>query len=105
MVVGPDIRRGVADLDGKGDVVSGIVVMRHGQNALDVIERVKARLREIEPGLPSGVKVVPIYDRSDLILRSIDNLKATVVEVLITVSVVVFIFLWHIAYYTLCSKH
>jgi Cu(I)/Ag(I) efflux system membrane protein CusA/SilA len=96
VVLGPDIRRGVADLDGKGDVVSGIVIMRHGQNALDVIERVKARIREIEPGLPPGVKIVPIYDRSDLILRSIDNLKSTVVEVLITVALVVFIFLWHI---------
>ena len=96
VVLGPDIRRGVADLDGKGDVVSGIVIMRHGQNALDVIERVKAKLHEIEPGLPAGVKVVPIYDRSDLILRAIDNLKSTVVEVLITVALVVFLFLWHI---------
>ncbi len=96
VTVGPDLRRGVADLDGKGDVVSGIVIMRHGQNALDVIERVKERLREIEPGLPPGVKVVPVYDRSDLILRSIDNLKTTVIEVLITVSLVVFLFLWHV---------
>jgi Cu(I)/Ag(I) efflux system membrane protein CusA/SilA len=96
VVLGPEIRRGVADLDGKGDVVSGIVVMRHGQNALDVIKRVKAKLKEIKPGLPPGVKVIPIYDRSDLILRAIDNLKSTVVEVLITVAVVVFIFLWHI---------
>ena len=74
VVLGPDLRRGVADLDGKGDVVSGIVVMRHGQNALDVIDRVKAKLKEIEPGLPAGVKVVPVYDRSDLIRGSIDNL-------------------------------
>jgi len=96
VVVGPDIRRGVADLDGKGDVVSGIVIMRHGQNALDVINRVKAKLHEIEPGLPSGVKIVPIYDRSDLIKRSIDTLKSTVIEVLITVSLVILIFLWHI---------
>ena len=96
VVLGPDLRRGVGDLDGKGDVVSGIVIMRHGQNALDVIERVKAKLREIEPGLPAGVKVVPIYDRSDLILRAIDNLKSTVIEVLITVALVVFLFLWHI---------
>lgn len=96
VVLGPDLRRGLSDLDGKGDAVSGIVVMRHGQNALDVIERVKAKIKEIEPGLPSGVKIVPIYDRSDLILRSIDNLKSTVIEVLITVALVVFIFLWHI---------
>ncbi|MBN2034203.1 MAG: efflux RND transporter permease subunit [Deltaproteobacteria bacterium] len=96
VVLGPDIRRGVADLDGTGDVVSGIVIMRHGQNALDVIERVKTKLREIEPGLPPGVKVVPIYDRSDLILSAIDNLKSTVIEVVITVALVVFIFLRHI---------
>src|SRR5512136_1115715 len=68
VVHGPDLRRGVAELDGKGEVVSGIVVMRQGQNALDVIERVKAKIREIEPGLPPGVKVMPVYDRSELIL-------------------------------------
>ena len=96
VVLGPDMRRGVSDLDGKGDVVSGIVIMRHGQNALEVIDRVKAKIKEIEPGLPAGVKIVPIYDRSDLILRSIDNLKFTVIEVLITVAFVVFLFLWHI---------
>jgi copper/silver efflux system protein len=96
VAVGPDIRRGVADLDGKGDVVSGIVIMRHGQNALDVIRRVKEKIKEIEPGLPAGVKVVPVYDRSDLIIRAIDNLKSTVIEVLVTVAIVVFIFLWHI---------
>jgi len=96
VVLGPDIRRGVADLDGKGDVVSGIVIMRHGQNALDVIKRVKAKLKEIEPGLPAGVKVVTIYDRSYLILGAIDNLTSTVIEVLITVALVVFLFLWHI---------
>ena len=96
VTLGPDIRRGVSDLDGTGEVVSGIVVMRQGQNALDVIERVKAKLKEIEPGLPSGVKVVPIYDRSELILRAIDNLKTTLVEVIVTVALVIFIFLWHI---------
>src|SRR5512136_1547200 len=96
VVQGPDIRRGVADLDGTGEVVSGIVVMRQGQNALDVIKRVKAKLKEIEPGLPAGVKIVPVYDRSDLILRSIDNLKSTLLEVILTVAVVVLIFLWHI---------
>jgi Cu(I)/Ag(I) efflux system membrane protein CusA/SilA len=96
VVVGPDLRRGVSDLDGKGEVVSGIVVMRHGQNALDVIDRVKAKLREIEPGLPKGVRVVPIYDRSDLILRAIDTLKSTLTEVILTVAIVILIFLWHI---------
>ncbi len=96
VVLGPDIRRGVADLDGTGEVVSGIVVMRQGQNALDVIDRVKAKIKEIEPGLPPGVKIVPIYDRSDLILRSIDNLKSTLIEVILTVSLIILLFLWHI---------
>jgi len=94
--LGPDIRRGVTDLDGKGDVVAGIVVMRQGENALDVIDRVKARLKEIEPGLPPGVEIVTTYDRSDLILRSIDNLKHTLWEELAIVSLVILIFLWHI---------
>ena len=96
VVLGPDLRRGVTDLNGTGEVVSGIVVMRQGQNALDVIDRVKAKLKEIEPGLPKGVKIVPIYDRSDLIQRSIANMKYTLVEVLLTVSLVILIFLWHI---------
>ena len=94
--LGPDIRRGMADLNGTGDAVSGIVVMRQGENALAVIDRVKAKLKEIAPGLPPGVKVVPIYDRSELILRSIDNLKHTLIEELIIVSLVILIFLWHV---------
>jgi Cu(I)/Ag(I) efflux system membrane protein CusA/SilA len=85
----------VSDLDGQGEAVSGIVVMRQGENALDVINRVKARIREVEPGLPAGVKVVPVYDRSDLINRSIDNLKWTLIEVMITVALVILLFLWH----------
>lgn len=70
VVLGPDIRRGIADWNGEGDVVSGIVVMRQGENALDVIERVKAKIKDLEPGLPPSVKIVTAYDRSDLILRS-----------------------------------
>ena len=77
VTLGPDIRRGVADLDGQGEVVSGIVVIRQNENALRVIDRVKAKLREIEPSLPPGVEVVTAYDRSELILASIDNLKRT----------------------------
>jgi Cu(I)/Ag(I) efflux system membrane protein CusA/SilA len=96
VVVGPDLRRGVADLDGMGDAVSGIVVMRQGENALAVVERVKAKLAELAPGLPEGVKVVPIYDRSELIHRAIDNLRGTLVEVLVTVSLVILLFLWHL---------
>ncbi len=96
VVMGPDIRRGVSDLDGTGDVVSGIIVMRQGQNAMEVIRRVKQKLKEIEPGLPTGVKIVPIYDRSDLIQRSIDNLNSTLVEIVLTVVFIIFLFLWHV---------
>jgi Cu(I)/Ag(I) efflux system membrane protein CusA/SilA len=96
VVVGPELRRGVCDLDGEGEVASGIVVMRQGQNALDVIRAVKSKLKEITPGLPEGVKLVTVYDRSDLILRAIDNLRSTLVEVILTVSLVILLFLWHI---------
>jgi Cu(I)/Ag(I) efflux system membrane protein CusA/SilA len=95
VVLGPDIRRGIADWNGEGDVVSGIVVMRQGENALAVIDRVKAKLKDLEPGLPEGVKIVSAYDRSDLILRSIDNLKGTLIEEMVIVALVIFIFLWH----------
>ena len=95
VTLGPDIRRGVADWNGTGDTVAGIVVMRQGENALDVIERVKQKLKDIEPGMPEGVKVVTAYDRSDLILRSIENLKQTLTEELIIVAIVILIFLWH----------
>jgi copper/silver efflux system protein len=96
VVTGPEMRRGVVDLDGTGDAVSGIVVMRHGANALDVIDRVKARIQTIESGLPPGVRIVPIYDRSDLIRRSIATLQSTIVEVILTVAFIVFLFLWHV---------
>jgi len=96
VVLGPDIRRGVADLDGQGETVAGIVVMRQGENALHVIDRVKAKLKDIEPSLPPGVKIVTTYDRSELILRSIENLKHTLIEELVIVSLVILIFLWHI---------
>jgi Cu(I)/Ag(I) efflux system membrane protein CusA/SilA len=95
VVLGPDLRRGVADWNGEGDTVSGIVVMRQGENALQVIDRVKAKLVELEPGLPQGVKIVTAYDRSDLILHSIENLKSTLIEEVLIVSLVIMIFLWH----------
>lgn len=95
VTLGPDYRRGVADLGGVGDVVSGIVVMRQGQNALTVIDRVKERIKELEPGLPDGVSIVPVYDRSDLIRKAIGTLKSTLTEVILTVSLVIFLFLWH----------
>jgi len=96
VTLGPDMRRGVADWNGTGDAVSGIVVMRQGANALDVINRVKEKLEEIEPGLPAGVKVATAYDRSDLILRSIDNLQHTLAEELGIVALVILVFLWHV---------
>ncbi|HWO41518.1 MAG TPA: efflux RND transporter permease subunit [Candidatus Eisenbacteria bacterium] len=94
--LGPDMRRGLAELDGKGEVVGGIVVMRYGENALKVIDRVKEKLNEISPSLPPGVKVVTTYDRSDLIHRSIATLKEKLIEEIIIVSVVSLIFLFHV---------
>ena len=94
--LGPEIRRGVADLDGKGDTVGGIVVMRHGENARTVIERVRERLRELSPSLPEGVRIVTTYDRSDLIQRAIDTLKHELVLEIAIVSLVILIFLWHV---------
>ena len=92
---GPDIRRGVSELNGRGEVVGGVVIMRFGENAQKVIESIKAKITEIEPTLPKGLKIVTTYDRSDLIDRSVDNLKQTLVEELIIVSLVILIFLWH----------
>ena len=96
VTLGPDIRRGIADLDGEGDTVGGIVVMRYGENALNVIDRVKSRLEELKPSQPKGVEVVTTYDRSELIERSIDTLKHELTVEIIIVSVVILIFLWHI---------
>jgi copper/silver efflux system protein len=95
VTVGPEMRRGVADLDGSGETVSGIVVMRQGANVVDVIDRVKRKLQQIAPGLPPGVRVVPGYDRSDLIHRVIDNSRSTLLEIILTVVLVILLFLWH----------
>jgi copper/silver efflux system protein len=95
VVMGGELRRGAADLDGKGETVSGIVVMRQGQNALRVIDRVKAKLKDIEPGLPPGVRLVSTYDRSELILGTIASLRTTLIEELIVVAIVILIFLRH----------
>ncbi len=93
--VGPAVRRGVAELDGRGDAVGAIVIMRFGQNALTTIERVKARLAAITPGLPAGVVVRPVYDRSDLIERAIENLRGKLLEESLVVALVCIIFLLH----------
>jgi len=94
--LGPEIRRGVSDLDGLGDTVGGIVVMRHGENAREVIRRVKDRLLEVKPSLPEGTRIVIAYDRSELIERSIDTLKHELLLEVLIVSLVILVFLWHI---------
>jgi Cu(I)/Ag(I) efflux system membrane protein CusA/SilA len=94
--IGPDQRRGVAELDGKGQTVGGIVIMRAGENALAVIERIKAKLAEITPALPKGVHIVSTYDRSDLIHRAIAVLREKLVEESIIVSLVAIVFLFHL---------
>jgi Cu(I)/Ag(I) efflux system membrane protein CusA/SilA len=94
--LGPDIRRGVAELDGKGEVVGGIVVMRFGENALRVIDRVKAKLQDLQGSLPPGVRVVPTYDRSGLINESIGTLRRTLIEEAVVVSLVILLFLFHV---------
>jgi Cu(I)/Ag(I) efflux system membrane protein CusA/SilA len=94
--VGPDMRRGLAELDGNGEVVGGVVIMRYGENALKVIERVKEKIKQITPSLPPGVKLITTYDRSDLIERSIATLKEKLIEEIIIVSLVSLIFLFHV---------
>ena len=95
--LGPEIRRGLAELDGKGEVAGGIVVVRFGQNVLNVIDRVKQKLKTaVEPSLPKGVKIITTYDRTDLIHRAIDTLKEEIIKLSIAVSVVCIIFLFHL---------
>ena len=95
--LGPEIRRGIAELDGKGEVAGGIVVIRFGENVLSVIDRVKERIKnDIEPSLPKGMKIITTYDRSDLIHRSIDTLKEEIIKLSVAVGVVCVIFLFHL---------
>ncbi|MEK7851322.1 MAG: CusA/CzcA family heavy metal efflux RND transporter, partial [Deltaproteobacteria bacterium] len=93
--LGPEMRRGIVELNGEGETVGGIVVMRQGENALNVINKVKEKLKEIEPSLPEGVKVEAVYDRSQLIQASVDNLKETLVEETVTLFLIVVVFLLH----------
>ena len=93
--IGPDIRRGVAEKDGQGQVVGGIIVMRFGENALEVIEGVKKKLAELQKGLPEGVVIKTVYDRSNLIHRSIDTLKHELGYEMIIVAIICIVFLWH----------
>jgi len=94
--LGPEMRRGVTELNGEGEVTGGTIIVRYGQNVRDVIERVKSKLTDLKSSLPPGVEVVTTYDRSDLIDRSIDTLRHTLIEELLIVSLVILIFLWHV---------
>src|SRR5215471_5002901 len=94
--LGPDIRDGVAEWNGEGEAVGGIVVMRYGQNALNVIDGVKRKISEIKPSLPEGVRIVPTYDRSDLIRNAIGTLREKLIEESIIVALVCVVFLWHV---------
>ena len=94
--LGPQMREGIAELDGQGEVVGGIVLMRPGSNALNTIAAVKAKLVELQKGLPDGVEVVPVYDRSGLIQRAIDTLSSRLVEEFLIVALVCALFLWHL---------
>ena len=94
--IGPEMRRGIGELDGEGEAVGGVVVMRNGENARDTIVRVKEKLDELRAGLPEGVEIVETYDRSALIQRSVDNLMRKLVDEFIVVAIVCFVFLYHL---------
>ncbi len=96
IALGPQMRRGVADLDGEGEVVGGIVVMRYGENAREVIDGVKEKLQSLQASLPPGVEVVPVYDRSGLIAAAVSNLQTTLLEELVLVALVCAVFLFHL---------
>ncbi len=93
---GPEMRRGISELDGEGEVVGGVIVMRNGENARDTIHRVKAKLEELRAGLPAGVEIVETYDRSSLIQRAVDNLNRKLIDEFIVVALVCFVFLFHL---------
>ena len=94
--VGPEMRRGIAELNGEGEVAGGIIVMRSGKNALETIDAVKAKLEKLKASLPAGVEIVPTYDRSSLIKRAVDNLQEKLVEEFIVVALVCLVFLFHL---------
>ncbi|MEZ4599355.1 MAG: CusA/CzcA family heavy metal efflux RND transporter [Syntrophotaleaceae bacterium] len=94
--LGPELRRGLAELNGRGETVGGIIVMRFGENALKTIDNVKAKLQQLQAGLPEGVEIVPVYDRSGLIQRSVDNLQHKLLEESIVVALVIILFLFHL---------
>ncbi len=93
---GPTLRRGIAELDGEGEVAGGVIVLRSGKNALTAIAAVKARLQELKASLPEGVEVVTTYDRSELIIAAVDNLRSKLIEEFLIVALVCALFLWHL---------
>ncbi len=93
--LGPELRRGLAELDGEGEVAGGVVIMRYGENALATIERVRNKLEALKSGLPEGVEIVPVYDRGDLIQRAVANLKEKLIEESIVVALIAIVFLLH----------
>ena len=93
--IGPELRRGLVDLNGEGEVAGGVVIMRFGENALSTIQAVRAKLEELKTGLPDGVEIVPVYDRGDLIERAVSSFNTSLLQELIIVSFVVFLFLLH----------
>jgi Cu(I)/Ag(I) efflux system membrane protein CusA/SilA len=93
--IGPELRRGVAELDGEGEVAGGVVIMRYGENAMATIERVREKLAELKKGLPAGIEIVPVYDRSNLIQRAVDNLSEKLLEESLVVGVICVLFLLH----------
>ncbi|MBC2709777.1 MAG: efflux RND transporter permease subunit [Desulfosarcina sp.] len=95
VTIGPELRRGIADYNGQGEVVGGVIIMRFGENALQVIDNVKKRIEELKSGLPEGVRIKAVYDRSGLILRAVHNLKGTLIEESIIVAIVCIVFLFH----------
>ena len=94
--IGPEMRRGIGELDGEGEATGGIIIMRSGKNALETIAAVKAKIASLQSSLPKGVEIVPVYDRSSLIIRAVDNLKYKLLEEFLVVAVVCFIFLFHL---------
>ncbi|HEX7953936.1 MAG TPA: efflux RND transporter permease subunit, partial [Burkholderiales bacterium] len=94
--IGPEMRRGIAELDGEGEVAGGVIIMRFGKNALETIDAVKAKLEKLKPGLPPGIEIVPTYDRSGLIKRAVKNLQEKLIEEFVVVALVCLVFLFHI---------
>jgi len=94
--IGPEMRRGIAELNGEGEVAGGVIVMRSGKNALETIEAVKAKLEKLKPGLPPGVEIIPVYDRSNLIKRAVKNLEEKLIEEFVVVALICLVFLFHI---------